>query len=216
MGLSEFFAQPVVVIIGALLAALLAGGGLGVLAAWLLARLFKRVPGLRLPFIPLPWSTLFMGMILFFILVMLNQQLFIRGSSQGQLAVIYLALSFLALVFFIITAGMLSHWSPSGAGVRLLGQARVATTLLGIVVTFIVEQAYPGFLIEALMDALNVSGTGSQWVTIGFLISLGLVFDLLLGIVQMLVAYRGLHKVGKEEAATKEVTAEAEEVVPVG
>ncbi len=210
MGLSEFFAQPVVIMIGALLAALLAGGGLGALAAWLLGRLFKKVPGLRLPFIPLPWSTIFFALCLAFFVLMGGY------DPQSWFSAVPPGLGFMAIILLLVAAGMLLQWAPSGAGVRLLGLARTATVLFSIVVILLVEAAGANFLTDAIEQALATSPIYDQWIIIGFLLSLGLILDILLGVVQMLVAYRGMRKMAKEEVVTEAAATEAEEVAPVG
>lgn len=181
---------------GLVVASLLVGGGLGILFAWLFRLLFRAVPGLRPPLMLLPWRTILFGGVFFSISSMYG--LLTLSPSNRYLFTLIPALVFLLLVFSFAGEKMLNYWLSAGKGVKLAGLARTlagAAVLFAAIwsgIEFSIRLAYsPGGLV------LQNTQEPGNWTTLGVVMGLAWIFDLLLGIVQMLFAYRDKRKAAK-------------------
>lgn len=198
MEISQVILQHVLTTVLTILAGFLIGGGLGILFAWLFRMLYRSVPGLRLPFTLLPWRTLLFALVLFFGSSMAFVML--RSMPQGQSAVIFPAVAFTLIVFFFVADGSLSHWLPAGLAVRLTGLARTFAVACGVTVAIGAVQDGSGILQYARNMYASTFRPDSFWTALGVVMGLGLVFDLLLGAVQMLLAVAEVRKAARQTA----------------
>lgn len=188
MELSQVVNQHILITIAITLAGLLIGGGLGIFTAWLLKLLFQTAPGLRPPLMLVPWRTILFGFVLVFcspvaILVIRN----IRPG--GAMAGLYPGLAFLAIVFFFVSDGALNLWLPTGLSTRMAGLVRTLAVGCGVIVTIGLTNSGMGIMYYARLQIARTFDFGSMWIVVGVVMGMGLVFDLLLGIVQMLMIY---------------------------
>jgi hypothetical protein len=203
MELTEVILQHALVTVVIILAGLLVGGGLGVLFAYLLKMLYKAAPGLHPPLMLLPWRTVLFSVVLFFVTPM---ALFLyRNFEPGSLmTALYPGMAFILLALFYALDTTLNHWLPSGLGVRLTALARTLAVASGVVVAVGVGNLGAGILWHARMMQASTFKPDGFWIMLGVVMGLGLVFDLLLGVVQMLLAYAGKRRAAKQASATSE------------
>ncbi|MEW6094185.1 MAG: hypothetical protein AB1531_09500 [Chloroflexota bacterium] len=188
MELTEVILQHVLVTVVIVLVGLLVGGGLGFLFAWLFKMLYKAVPGLQPPLMLLPWRTVLFSVVMFFISPMAF--FMIRNfEPQGLMTGLYPGLVFILLAFFLTLDTTLNNWLPIGLGARLTALARTLAVASGILIAVGVEYFSAGILWHARAMVARTFEPDGFWIMLGVVMGLGLAFDLLLGVVQMLLAY---------------------------
>ena len=109
-----------------LLPGLLVGGGLGFFFGWLLKLLYKAAPKLRPPFMLFPWRTILLALVIATCTPLLY---YLLGPDQAFSPVLPSAITFLLLVFCLVIDLLLSHWLPTGLGVKLTGLLRTLAVL---------------------------------------------------------------------------------------
>jgi hypothetical protein len=186
MDLSQVILQHILSTVLVIFAGFLIGGGLGLLFAWLFRQLIRAVPGLRLPFMVLPWRTLIFTLVLFFISHMAI--LVVPSISQGLSAVVYPVIGFSLLVLFIVGDEALSQWLPLSPFQRWAGLTRTFAVAAGVFVAISFNAAGEGILVYAQSMFTRTFRPDAYWITLGIVMGLGLFFDLLLGMVQILLA----------------------------
>jgi len=186
MEISRVILQHILATFMVILAGFLLGGGLGILFAWLFRQLYSAVPGLRQPFVLLPWRTLLFTFILFFCSFMAFRV--VRSVQGEQSAVVYPALVFILIVFFFVADEALTQWLPISPAVRWVGLARTFAVAGGVIVAIGANAAESGILLYAQNMASRTFRPDAYWTALGVVMGLGLVFDLLIGTVQMFLA----------------------------
>jgi len=186
MELSQVILQYILTTVLVILAGFLIGGGLGILFAWLFRHLFRAIPGLRPPFMLLPWRTLLFTLVLFFCSPM--AWFIVSSLPQVQSAAVYPALVFILVVFSFVANEALTQWLPVSPAVRWAGLARTFTVAGGVIVAIGANAVGSGILVYAQRMASRTFRPDAYWTALGVVLGLGLCLDLLLGIVQMLLA----------------------------
>lgn len=186
MEISRVILQHILATFIVLLAGFVIGTGLGFLFAWLFRQLYRAVPGLRPPLMLLPLRTLIFGFVLFFSSPMAI--LLFPSIPREQGAAIYPTLVFTLVVFFFVADGALTHWLPVSPAVRWAGLARMFAVASGVVVAISANAAGSGILWYARIMTSNTFKPDAYWTALGVVMGLGLLFDLLLGMLQMLLA----------------------------
>lgn len=201
MELSQVILQHILNTVLTILAGFFIGGGLGVLFAWLFRQLYRAVPGLRPVLMLLPGRTLLFALVLFFS----SPMAFIAVPSVPQelISAFFPALAFALIVFFIVADGALTHWLPAGLAVRLTGLARTLTIACGVIVAIGANETGSGILNYARIMYGSTFSPNGFWTALGVVTGLGLVFDLLLGTVQMLLAVAEGRKAATQTASTQ-------------
>ncbi len=203
MELNQVILQHILVTVVIVLAGLLVGGGLGVLFAYLLKSLYKAAPGLRPPLMLLPWRTVLFAVVLFFVSPMAF--FLIRNfEPKGFLTGIYPGLVLILLTFFFALETALNHWLPINLGARLTALARTLAVASGILVAISVEYLSTGILRFARMMVASTFKPDGFWIMLGVVMGLGLAFDLLLGVVQMLLVYAEKKRIAKQTTSVSE------------
>jgi hypothetical protein len=200
MYLSQVILQHILTTSLVILAGFLIGGGLGFLFAGLLRQLYRAVPGLRLPSMVLPWRTLIFGFVLFFSSPMAI--LMVPSLTPEQSAVLYPALVFILLVFFFVVHEALNQWNPVPPVLRRVGLARTFAVAGGVIIAIGANAAGAGILGYAQRMFSQTFRPDGYWIAWGIVMGLGLLFDLLLGIVQMLLAKGEERRVLNAEASS--------------
>ncbi len=198
MEISRVILQYVLTTVMVILTGFIIGGGLGVLVARLLQLLYKAAPGLRHPLFLLPWRTLLFGLVLFFcspIAIFIIPSIFQKPF--------YPALVFILVVLSFVSSEALIHWLPTAPPVRWIGLARTFTIACGVIVAISANAAGSGILVFAYNMSSSTFKPDAYWIALGVVMGLGLVFDLLLGIVQMLLAQAADKKAAKLSAQPK-------------
>ena len=186
MELSQIILQHILTTVLVLLAGFLIGGGLGILFAWLFRHLYRAIPGLRPPFMVLPWRTLLFILVLFFCSPM--ARFLVSSLPQEQSAAVYPALVFILIVFFFVANETLTQWLPVSPAVRWAGLARTFTVAGGVIFAIVANAAGSGILVYAQRIVSRPFRPEAYWTALGVVLGLGLFFDLLLGMIQMLLA----------------------------
>lgn len=204
METTQVILQHILLTVLITLIGLLVGGGLGFLFAWLFRLLYKAVPGLQPPLMLFPWRTILFAAVFFFFSPMAF--LLIRGfEPEGLFTAVYSGLVFALMAFFFTLDTALAHWLSTTLGVRLTALARSLAVASGLFVAFGSETFSAGILLYAHMQFARTFKPDAFWVALGVVMGLGLVFDLLLGLVQMLLAYKERKKAGKDMPRTREI-----------
>ena len=110
----------------------------------------------------------------------------IPSIPQEPGAVIYPALAFILVVLNFVVVEALTHWLPIAPAVRWAGLALTLTVACGVIVAIGANATGSGILIIARILTSSTSSPGDYWTALGAVMGLGLVFDVLLGTVQML------------------------------
>ena len=185
------------------LLALILGGGLGWLVALLLRLVYRSWPMGRSILMILPWRA-----VSFALLWLLWSPFFIflfriRELPAFMYDFLQMGLS-LPLVALILTVAVLvHHWFPSGLFVRLASEARtlaVATVMIGTLA--VGANPSENFVRLIRMAIASTFDTGIVWQGWLYIFLAMLAFDLLPGIVQMVVALVGSKK--KTEGALQD------------
>ncbi len=188
-----------------LVAGLLVGGGLGFFFGWLLKLLYNAKPGLRAPFMLFPWRTILLAAL---ILTCTPVLFYLLGPDQAFSPVLPSVITFLLLVFCLVIDLLLSHWLPTGLGVKLSGLLRTLAVLCPVLVLVGSDPAPPLFgagpggysMLRAVrVQVASTLKLDDMWIMLGIVVGLGLVLDLLLGVVQMLFG------LGKKQAKKAKV-----------
>ena len=193
--MSQVIFQHIVVTVIVILAGFLLGGGLG----WLLARLLKTLydawPGLRLPFLMLPWRSF-----LVFVFLIFASPIAVYPFVIPQIpAALSSAILFTLLTLFFVADEMLACWLHSGFAVRLVKLGRTLAVFGSGIVALVGLFSQSGILNEAVrMTAVTFTPRGLQ-LALAAIIGVSLIFDLLLGAAQMRLAY--VEMKGAEESA---------------
>jgi hypothetical protein len=203
MELTEVILQHALVTVVIILAGLLVGGGLGVLFAYLLKMLYKAAPGLHPPLMLLPWRTVLFSVVMFFISPMAFF-LFRDFEPKGPLAGVYPGLVFVLIAYFYALDTVLNHWLPIGLGSRLVALARTLAVACGVLVAIGSETVEAGIMRYAHLELARTFKLDAFWTAMGIVMGLGLAFDLLLGLVQMLLVYAEKKRAAKQALAALE------------
>lgn len=205
MDLYQVILQHILTTVVIILAGFLVGGGLGILFAWLFRSLCNAAPGLRPPLVLLPWRTILFALVLFFCSPMayfVTPQVAPYAALHVPAAV-YPVLTFTLIVCFFVADAALAQWLPTGLGVRLTGLARTFAVACGVIVAVGANVSQSGILYYALRRAAMFFTPDSLWIALGVVMGLGLILDLLLGIVQMLLVYAERRRATKQTAPSQ-------------
>lgn len=157
------------------------GGGLGVLCGLGMRAIFSARPALRRPLVLLPWRTFVMGLLMVvwspFIVSLLGLGPIIGGVMVGG-SVCLLATAFTATM-------LVEHWHPSPLGARFIGGARTLAVASGLIAAG-VGLVGGGGLGHLILDAIRLMEYGLMWKGLLVMLTLTLVLDLTLGLVQMI------------------------------
>jgi hypothetical protein len=157
------------------------GGGLGFLCGLGVGACLAARPGLRRPWVLLPWRTGVMGLLLAawspFVPRLLGLGLVTGGAMVG------VSVGLLALAFTATTLVENRHPSPLGA--RLVAGARTLAVASGLFAAG-AGLLGGGGLGQAILSAARLQAYGLLWQGLLVILSLALVLDLSLGLVQMI------------------------------
>lgn len=203
MELFQIIRQHILTTVVVILVGILVGGGLGILYAWLFRLLYKAKPGLHPPLMLLPWRTILFALVLFCCSPMAY---FVIGGfgSQELTGVVFSALVFMVIVFFFVADGTLTQWLPARLGVRLTGLVRTFAVACGVIVAIGSNAVGSGILHYARIRVAETFNPEAWWTALGVVMGMGLVFDLVLGSVQMLLAYAERRKATMQTSPLQE------------
>ena len=167
------------------LAAVVMGGGIGALIAWLLRLIFLGAPGLYKPSMLFPGRTIVAGLLYlawspipYLLAVMPTGLELVRG------------LGMVILMMMVTGRLLLSYWFPSGLAVRLIALARdmVITTVIALDLAGIATGWGLGSqVIRSARTTFDMSLLWRGWLILTVIL---LAFDLPFGTIQTILAYR--------------------------
>ncbi len=184
---SPFILQQIVATLLVWLVSCILGGGIGFGIAYLLKLFYRAVPGLRNPLMILPWRTILFGLALpFFSPIFIYLRLLRLNSTMRP---ILSGVGFLLIVLAVTAAQTLDHWQPSNLAVRLTGLARTLAVACGFLLAITGAMLNWGMLYFANVYLAATFKANGFWIAFGVIAGLGLLLDLILGGVQMALAY---------------------------
>ena len=199
MEISQVILQHILATFAVILGGFVIGAGLGILFAWFFRQLYRAAPGLRLPLLLLPWRTLLFALVLFFCSPMAF--FLVPSVAREQSGSVYPAMVFSLVVFFFVTDEALTQWLPLSPAVRWAGLARTLAVASSVIVAIGANAAGSGILSYARIMTSKTFTPEAYWTALGVVMGLGLLFDLLLGMLQMLLATAQSRRVGSPAAS---------------
>lgn len=166
---------------------LLVGGGVGIGIAYLLKFLYRTAPKLRVPLKLLPWRTFILGLALFFFSPVAYYLFKVKMIPLVFPFLMAFGFILLSLAFTIEKA--LETWYPEGLAIRLVSLGRTLAVGCGVALSIAGQSVNWGILNYAtkiFFTRFQTSDFGWAFLTV---LILGFIFDLLLGILQMLLAF---------------------------
>jgi ABC-type proline/glycine betaine transport system permease subunit len=157
------------------------GGGLGALCALGNRAVLSARPALRRPSVLLPWRTLVMGCLMAIWSPLLVSLLGIGPITEGIM--VGASVCLLAMAFTAST--LVENWHPSPLGAHLVAGARTLAVASGLIAAG-VGLLGGGGLGHTILEATRLEQYGFMWKGLLAVLALALVFDLGLGVVQMI------------------------------
>jgi ABC-type nitrate/sulfonate/bicarbonate transport system permease component len=144
----------------------------------------------------LPCRTFVMGL-----LMVVWSPLFVTILGIGPLAGgVMVAGSICVLVMAFTVTTLLEYWHPSPLGARFIGGARTLAVASGLIAAGVGLLGGGGFG-NIIREAARLSQYGVMWKGLLVVLALALVFDLTLGLAQMIALQ---HSAGNSESAVAE------------
>jgi hypothetical protein len=187
MDITREIQQHILITLGLIIFGVIIGGGIGILIAWLLKKIYKAVPSVYLPSILFPWRSWIITIIIIYC-TSIGYFIIRNAIPNDQLAILASALIIITIVALFSAEELLNLWIESGNKVRIMGVVRTISVASGGIYAIVSNNGASGVIRSAFNDLARTFKMDNIYLILGYLVLQAIIIDIIFGIIQMFIA----------------------------